>query len=100
MIKSFKEKVKEILESKTVRLEDGSYGYLYKGTVSAFLGYLEEWARHNRVHEEIKTETEKVVLAEIKELDLKNEAEIHPSAIKKLLSKIKSWQEKLKSDRR
>jgi len=89
MINSFKEKIKEIFESKPVRLEDGSYGYLYKGTISAFLNHLEEWVRHARIHEEIKTETEKAILKEIKELNLENEDEI--------LSKIKFWQEKLNS---
>jgi len=92
MIKSLKEKIKEILETKIVRLEDGSYGYLYKGTVSFFLNHFEEWIKHNKVHEKVKTETEKAILAELKELSLEDEAEI--------ISKIKFWKEKLNSERR
>jgi len=100
MIDLFKNKIKNVLESRAVRLADGSYGYLYKETISFFLNQIEELTKDKEIKDQIKTETEKEILEEIKEINLESEEPVHLSVVKKVFSRIKSWQEKLRREHR
>ena len=96
MIDLLKEKIKKILEKKPIRLKDGSHGHLYGETISSFLGDFEELIKDEEIKEGIKTEVEKKILKEIKELKLVSDEQNWPP-IKEIYFKIRSWQEKLKN---